>query len=118
MNDLINRQAAIGAIDAQTLTMYQNVKKGATYPKKEWFGGMANACEIIKALPSAEPKYGKWIPVRSYEAFGGDEMMWAVRGNPIAYYYCSNCRNDAYAGEDGESLLTKYCPNCGSRMNV
>ena len=53
----------IDAIDALTNTMYQNVKKGATYPKKEWFDGMANASEIIGALPSAEPKHGKWIPV-------------------------------------------------------
>lgn len=68
--------------------------------------------------PLKEVKRGKWIPVRSYEAFGGDKIMWEIRGNPVAFYYCSECRNDAYAGEDGESLLTKYCPECGAKMEV
>lgn len=80
MNDLINRQAAIGAIDAQALTTYQNVKEGATYPKKEWFGGMANACEIIKALPSAEPA---WIPCSERLPETPDDVLttYIVNGN-------------------------------------
>ena len=61
-------------------------------------------------------KTGKWIPVDSYSAFGGDEVMWEAHGNPIAFYYCSECKEHAYAGEDGESLLTTYCPHCGARM--
>lgn len=63
-----------------------------------------------------ERKTGKWIPVDSYSAFGGDEVMWEAHGNPIAFYYCSECKEHAYAGEDGESLLTTYCPNCGADM--
>lgn len=63
-----------------------------------------------------EPKFGVWIPVDSYSAFGGDEAMWEAHGNPIAFYYCSECKEHAYAGEDGESLLTTYCPNCGCHM--
>ena len=52
MSDLISRQEAIDAIETHAEKIYQNVKKGATYPKKEWFSGMAYACEIIEALPS------------------------------------------------------------------
>lgn len=78
MNDSISRQVAIGAIDAHALTMYQNVKEGATYPKKEWFGGMAYACEIIKALPSAEPG---WIPVS--ERLPEDKGRYLVWSNTI-----------------------------------
>lgn len=63
-----------------------------------------------------DPKFGMWIPVDSYSAFGGDEVMWEIHGNPIAFYYCSECKEHAYAGEDGESLLTTYCPHCGARM--
>ena len=72
----------------------------------------------IKALPSAQPerKKGRWIPVDSYSAFGGDEATWMAHGNPVAFYYCSECKEQAYAGEDGESLLTDYCPNCGADM--
>lgn len=59
---------------------------------------------------------GKWIPVDSFSAFGGDEAMWMAYGNPVAFYYCSECKEQAYAGEDGESLLTDFCPFCGADM--
>lgn len=64
----------------------------------------------------AERKKGTWIPVDSYSAFGGDEATWMAHGNPIAFYYCSECKKQARAGEDGESLLTDYCPDCGAEM--
>lgn len=63
-----------------------------------------------------EVKHGKWISVDSYSAFGGDEATWMAHGNPIAFYYCSECKEQAYAGENGESLITPYCPNCGAKM--
>jgi len=73
---------------------------------------------LIKDEPTIEPerKKGCWISVDSYTAFGGDEMLWMSHGNPIALHYCSECKNDAYAGEDGEDLLTDFCPNCGADM--
>ena len=73
---------------------------------------------VLEQLPSAqtERKKGKWIPVDSFSAFGGDEAMWMAHGNPVAFYYCSECKEQAYAGEDGESLLTDFCPSCGARM--
>lgn len=61
--------------------------------------------------------HGEWIPVDSYSAFGGDEATWMAHGNPVAFYYCSHCKEQAYAGEDGESLITEYCPNCGAKMD-
>ena len=74
--------------------------------------------EVTGELPSAqtERKKGMWIPVDSYSAFGGDEATWMAHGNPVAFYYCSECKEEAYAGEDGEPLLTDYCPNCGADM--
>lgn len=73
---------------------------------------------IIEQEPTIEPerKKGKWIPVDSYSAFGGDETSWMAHGNPIAFYYCSECKRQAYAGEDGDSLITDFCPNCGADM--
>lgn len=62
-------------------------------------------------------RHGRWIPVDSYSAFGGDESTWMAHGNPIAFYYCSECKEQTYAGEDGEPLLTKYCPDCGALMD-
>lgn len=76
--------------------------------------GTINACPTVDAVPV---KHGRWIPVDSYSAFGGDESTWMAHGNPIAFYYCSKCKEQARAGEDGESLLTKYCPDCGAVMD-
>lgn len=69
-------------------------------------------------LPSAEPerKKGEWIPIDSFSAFGGDEALWMAHGDPVAFYYCSNCKKQAYAGEDGQSLITDFCPFCGAEM--
>lgn len=74
----------------------------------------------IRDLPAAqsERKRGTWVPVDAFSAFGGDEATWMTHGNPIVDYYCSECKEQAYAGEDGESLLTKFCPNCGCRMDL
>lgn len=73
---------------------------------------------LVDKMPTIEPerKKGKWIPVDSFSAFGGDESMWMAHGNPVAFYYCSNCKEQAYAGEDGYSLITDFCPNCGAKM--
>ena len=75
---------------------------------------------VFQMLPSAQPKRirGRWIPVDSYSAFGGDEATWMACGNPVAFYYCSECKKQAFAGEDGESLITDYCPNCGADMRA
>lgn len=67
----------------------------------------------------AEPvRRGRWIAVDSYSAFGGDEVTWYAHGNPIAFYYCSECKEQTYADEEGNSILSKYCPNCGAKMGV
>ena len=105
MGDLIDRQAAIEAI---------NIHFG--FDIEGEYGSAVQ--EVINGLPPAQPerKKGRWIPVDSYSAFGGDEATWMAHGNPVAFYYCSECKKQAYAGEDGESLLTDYCPNCGADM--
>lgn len=81
---------------------------------------LLDAEQRLEDLPSAQPqrKRGKWIPVDSFSAFGGDEAMWMAHGNPVAFYYCSECKEQAYAGEDGESLLTDFCPSCGADMRT
>ncbi len=101
MADLIERQKTIDAV-------------------KEYFKFSPlegrQCAKAIERVPSVQPRKGKWIPVDSYSAFGGDEATWMAHGNPVAFYYCSECKEQTYAGEDGESLITKYCPNCGCRM--
>ena len=105
--DAISRQQAIDAIYKEW--------DGTSYDGDGYH--IASECErVLDELPSVYSRKGKWIPVDSYSAFGGDEATWMAHGNPVAFYYCSECKEQAYAGEDGESLITEYCPNCGADM--
>ena len=70
----------------------------------------------INAIPSADRPQGEWIEVRAFDAFGGDEATWMAHGNPIAFHYCSECKEQTRLDEFGEEMLSKYCPNCGARM--
>ena len=72
----------------------------------------------IEALPTIEPEvmHGHWIAVSSFDACGGDEEVWMAHGNPIAYHYCSECKNEAYANEEGKEILSDYCPFCGADL--
>lgn len=68
-------------------------------------------------LPDVEPvKHGRWIAVSFFDACGGDEEAWMTRGNPTAYHYCSECKNESYVNEEGKEILSDYCPFCGADM--
>lgn len=56
MDDLISRQAAIDAIGKTSDELYENIKKGATFPQRQWFDGMAQAQSILENLPSVQPE--------------------------------------------------------------
>ena len=61
-------------------------------------------------------KCGTWVAVDCYEAFGGDEATWYAHGNPIAFHYCSNCKEQTWNDEFGKEILSDFCPNCGADM--
>ena len=107
--------------DGDTISRHMAIDAALKLTYADGAYGYADAKELVdslETLPSAQPerKTGRWIPVDSYTAFGGDEATWLAHGNPIAYHYCSECKNHAYALEDGEDLLSDFCPNCGSPM--
>ena len=109
MSDLISRQAAIRWVKTNCNPYGKHTLD---------FESGKKVIEHLEQMPSAQPrpKTGHWIPVDSYTAFGGDEITWIAHGNPIAYHYCSECKNQAYALEDGEDLLSDFCPSCGAKM--
>ena len=118
--DAISRAAAIDAVKKNTFRLTfaeeQNCEGHVAWSANAVYSDVMEGA--LLELPSAQPerKTGRWIPVDSYTAFGGDEATWLAHGNPIAYHYCSECKNHAYALEDGEDLLSDFCPNCGSPM--
>ena len=119
-NDYISRQQAIDAVKKNTFRLTfaeeQNCEGHVAWRAEAVYSDVIEGA--LLELPSAQPrpKTGHWIPVDSYTAFGGDEITWIAHGNPIAYHYCSECKNQAYALEDGEDLLSDFCPSCGAKM--
>lgn len=77
---------------------------------------MSLAIALVRDIPSADRPQGEWIEVRAFDAFGGDEAAWMAHGNPIAFHYCSECKEQTRLDEFGEEVLSKYYPNCGADM--
>ena len=50
---------------------------------------------------------------------GDDTAEWIIKEDPVFAdkYYCSNCGEQANVDLYGEWILSKYCPNCGARMD-
>jgi len=85
MSDLISRQAAIDAIRA----LWDGT------PTAQHVSAMFDCEDVIQALPSAQPRNGKWLK----------EMIGAT---PYKYR-CSKCNKYSRAMYD-------FCPNCGADM--
>lgn len=69
-------------------------------------GDNSSITDIINEQPTAdvqEVKRGHWIPERDPD-----------EGNRIQCYHCSVCDDDFHY--IGAFVATKYCPNCGARM--
>ena len=92
MDDLISRQAAIDAVNSRKTA--EQCKEGEV---RNW---TVDACvDMIKQLPSAEPKTGRWILDRS------------------GAYCCSECMEPC-AGYVMMKPRDKFCKMCGSRNEV
>lgn len=92
--DLISRQAAIKILR-------ESEEYDADIPNRA--DGVRDAIIDIMSLPTIEErKKGKWIK---------DEEKSADHVEPI--FICSSCHNyEAW----GLTECTRYCPNCGARM--
>lgn len=101
MSNLINQQVAFDLFmsRAQELT-------GIT---GDLGGACVGAAKLIKKLPSAEPKTGKWIKMPE---FRGDD----VSGFIDNHFICSECKKEAEINSWGFYILSDFCPNCGADM--
>lgn len=66
-----------------------------------------NLCKLIDDEPTAdvqEVKRGYWIPERDLD-----------ENNRVQCFHCSVCDDDFHY--IGAFVATKYCPNCGARMD-
>jgi hypothetical protein len=73
----------------------------------------------IEALPTVEVqpvKHGYWKDVMMSEATGWDLSLTGGK-DEVCETVCSICGDCCIYGGDGEVYLSKYCPNCGTRMD-
>lgn len=86
MDRLISEQAVIDRLTRWYSDMLETSKE------------QENLIEVIKAIPSAEPKTGYWI--------------WQTED----IYRCSECGEDIHVKEVMNVPQYKWCPMCGSRL--
>ena len=107
MSDLVNRQDALEAItNTRSMVAYhdasESVLYGSAFRQNE-------IIDIINALPSVEPKTGKWKSTTS-----GDHYKCSVCGYRAGYWF--NEENSCEYSLDMSEWLSDFCPNCGARM--
>ena len=97
MNDLISRKAAIDIIQAKG--------DAALGTPKAVFYSAAHMLEMLPAVDAELVRRGKWV--------AEDGMM------PPEYHgkkRCSICAHFAMHDLYGRERLSRYCPNCGAKM--
>lgn len=90
MSDIISRKLAIELLE-NTIAMTKKEERRRNY-----------CVELIKAMPSAYPKKGKWIKADSQQYFR-------------KHYPCFTCSECGYRKDSQKKW--NYCPNCGARMD-
>lgn len=87
MIDLISREAAIDAV------------------KHAWAKGLepSQYVEIVSSVDAVPVVHGRWERK--------DSLSCAIE------YYCSVCGDRAPLGYMRQCAKTKYCPNCGAKMD-
>jgi len=104
MSELIDRQAAIDAIDFEIvhMTTYCDGKNEGN-PLAQYNKGLEDGKKAIEALPTVqpEPHEGHWIEGGIY------------RG--VIECYCSEC---GQLMTTAATVRMNYCPNCGAKMTI
>lgn len=115
MADYISREAAIEAFENADEDVFEDYGDGAC----DWGFGRKNIQEVLNSVPTADVApvvHGRWIPIYESEMTGWDP---AVAGrDPIGGYICSACKEESVYDCNDKFVLSKYCPNCGAKMDL
>ena len=104
--DLISRQAAIDAVVDCTICGTED--KLRAYSTKhslenDWIGGLVDALDAIKELPSAQPE-PKWIPCDETVDIPDHEVMACDRYGEFIIGYL-DCKDEQWLCESDDSLM-------------
>ena len=88
--DTISRQAVLNIINANCV--YEN----------EYNLTAKHIKDAVESLPSTTPKTGHWIK----------PSKWKI------WHECDICHKCPTCHINGDEYLTKYCPNCGAKMEI
>lgn len=108
MNDLISREEALIKIREAYPSMPIFKKNRNAWTKN--YEGYIKAYEIIKNLPIAEPRVGRW---RAHGDIRREYIRDVVVSITYDYWFCDCCGYKVY---DCGRPMYNYCPNCGAKM--
>lgn len=63
-----------------------------------------------------EKKHGAWLPIFESETKGCDEGL--IGCDAVTGYKCSVCDEPTIVMENGEHMISDYCPCCGTKMDA
>lgn len=115
MNECINRNSIYNKLQAlfnYWLNSIESQTISISYAKQRILP------MIMEELPAADVAlvvHGLWMPIRESEMTGWDPAV--AGGDPIGGYICSACKEEAVYDCNDEFVLSKYCPNCGAKMD-
>lgn len=104
MSDIIRRQDAIDAIEAQKADEW--IESDVDFNH-----GMDMARSIVATLPSAEAVHGDWIEVEVFPEVYDIEGV-KTWGSEMQ---CDQC-GFRHTAIEGHMAQYNFCPNCGARM--
>ncbi len=108
MSDYIKREdakdAVLNIVGWEKIAKYvDEMSKHPSTKDIDYYDALMDAEDVIDDLPSADVapvRHGRWIKDK-------------IQNHVEKTYHCSKCDYQAW----GENEKTRYCPNCGAKMD-
>lgn len=107
MAEYIERDALEEAFDAVTMAFLE--KEDHLFDRKSVLAGISVAAGIVHTVPAADVApvvHGRWVNEDFPENLATVHDM----------AQCSVCGELSHKAEHGYAILSKFCPNCGAKM--
>lgn len=81
-------------------------------------GGIRKALRCMEETPTVDTEFVSkacWVAVNESEITGFNPEFAGC--DPIGGYECSHCGSEPFVDWKGSYVFSKYCPNCGAKMD-